>query len=109
MVGRTTGIHAEPITFGLKLAIWVDELRRGQQRLAAALEQVTVGKISGAVGTHGNVPPQIEEFVCEQLGLGVAAVSSHFLKTKTHAYFFTVLDLFVSLHRKMGTRIGAVD
>jgi len=76
MAGRTHGIHAEPITFGLKLALWVDELRRGQQRLAAALEQVTVGKISGAVGTHATVPPQIEEFVCEQMGLGVEPVSS---------------------------------
>src|SRR6266852_8980092 len=66
MVGRTHGIHAEPITFGLKLALWVDELRRGQQRLSAAIEQVTVGKISGAVGTHATVPPQIEEFVCGQ-------------------------------------------
>src|SRR5205085_3835455 len=60
MAGRTHGIHAEPITFGLKLALWVDELRRGQQRLGAALEQVTVGKISGAVGTHATVPPRIE-------------------------------------------------
>src|SRR5438876_10865549 len=76
MVGRTHGIHAEPITFGLKLALWVDELRRGQQHLSAALEQVTVGKISGAVGTHATVPPYIEEFVCERLGLGVAPASS---------------------------------
>src|SRR5437660_3398162 len=76
MTGRTHGIHAEPITLGLKLALWVDELRRHRQRLAAALEQVTVGKISGAVGTHATIPPQIEEFVCVQLGLGVAPISS---------------------------------
>src|SRR5438105_11678079 len=69
MVGRTHGIHAEPITFGLKLALWVDELRRARQHLSAALEEVSVGKISGAVGTHATVPPQIEEFVCEKLGL----------------------------------------
>jgi len=89
MVGRTHGIHAEPITFGLKLALWVDELRRGQQRLAAALEQVTVGKISGAVGTHATVPPQIEEFVCEQLGLRVAPASSQIVQRDRHAYFIT--------------------
>src|SRR5947207_5567057 len=58
MTGRTHGIHAEPMTFGLKLALWVDELRRHRQRLAAALEQATVGKISGAVGTHATIPPR---------------------------------------------------
>src|SRR6266851_3621414 len=105
MVGRTHGIHAEPITFGLKLALWVDELRRGQQRLAAALEQVTVGKISGAVGTHATVPPQIEEFVCEQLGLGVAAVSSQIVQRDSHANFITVLALIGSSLEKMAQEI----
>lgn len=105
MVGRTHGIHAEPITFGLKLALWVDELRRGQQRLAAALEQVTVGKISGAVGTHATVPPQIEEFVCEQLGLGVAAVSSQIVQRDSHAHFITVLALIGSSLEKMAQEI----
>jgi adenylosuccinate lyase len=105
MVGRTHGIHAEPITFGLKLALWVDELRRGQQRLAAALEQVTVGKISGAVGTHATVPPQIEEFVCEQLGLGVAAVSSQIVQRDSHAHFITVLALLGSSLEKMAQEI----
>jgi adenylosuccinate lyase len=105
MVGRTHGIHAEPITFGLKLALWVDELRRGQQRLAAALEQVAVGKISGAVGTHATVPPQIEEFVCEQLGLGVAAVSSQIVQRDSHANFITVLALIGSSLEKMAQEI----
>ncbi len=105
MVGRTHGIHAEPITFGLKLALWVDELRRGQQRLAAALEQVAVGKISGAVGTHATVPPQIEEFVCEQLGLGVAAVSSQIVQRDSHAHFITVLALIGSSLEKMAQEI----
>src|SRR6266700_5045242 len=93
IVGRTHGIHAEPTTFGLKLALWVDELRRGQQRLAAALEQVTVGKISGAVGTHATIPPQIEEFVCEQMGLGVEPVSSQVVQRDRHAHFVTTLAL----------------
>ncbi len=105
MVGRTHGIHAEPITFGLKLALWVDELRRGQQRLAAALEQVTVGKISGAVGTHATVPPQIEEFVCEQLGLGVAAVSNQIVQRDSHAHFITILALIGSSLEKMAQEI----
>ena len=105
MVGRTHGIHAEPITFGLKLALWVDELRRGQQRLSAALEQVTVGRISGAVGTHATVPPQIEEFVCEQLGLSVAPVSSQIVQRDRHAYFITTLALIGSSLEKMAQEI----
>jgi adenylosuccinate lyase len=105
MVGRTHGIHAEPITFGLKLALWVDELRRGQQRLTAALEQVTVGKISGAVGTHATVSPQIEEFVCEQSGLRVAPVSSQIVQRDRHAYFITTLALIGSSLEKMAQEI----
>lgn len=105
MVGRTHAIHAEPMTFGLKLALWVDELRRGQQRLAAALEQVTVGKISGAVGTHATVPPQIEEFVCEQLGIGVAPVSSQIVQRDRHAHFMTTLALIGSSLEKMAQEI----
>ncbi|MDQ6644128.1 MAG: adenylosuccinate lyase [Chloroflexota bacterium] len=105
MAGRTHGIHAEPTTFGLKLALWVDELRRGQQRLAAALEQVTVGKISGAVGTHATVPPQIEEFVCEEMGLGVAPVSSQIVQRDRHAYFMTALALLGSSLEKMAQEI----
>jgi adenylosuccinate lyase len=105
MAGRTHGIHAEPITFGLKLALWVDELRRHQQRLATALEQVTVGKISGAVGTHATVPPQIEEFVCEQLGLGVAPISSQIVQRDRHAHFMTTLALIGSSLEKMAQEI----
>jgi len=105
MVGRTHGIHAEPITFGLKLALWVDELRRGQQHLSAALEQVTVGKISGAVGTHATVPPHIEEFVCERLGLSVAPASSQIVPRDRHAYFITTLALIGSSLEKMAQEI----
>ena len=105
MVGRTHGIHAEPITFGLKLALWVDELRRAQQHLAAALDEVTVGKISGAVGTHATIPPQIEEFVCEQLGLSVAPTSSQIVPRDRHAYFITTLALIGSSLEKMAQEI----
>ena len=105
MAGRTHGIHAEPTTFGLKLALWVDELRGGQQRLGTALEQVTVGKISGAVGTHATIPPQIEEFVCEQMGLGVAPVSSQIIQRDRHAYFITTLALLGSSLERMAQEI----
>ncbi len=105
IVGRTHGIHAEPMTFGLKLALWLDEIRRQQQRLAAALEQVTVGKISGAVGTHATVPPQIEEFVCEQMGLGVAPISSQIVQRDRHAHFMTMLALIGSSLEKMAQEI----
>src|SRR5436305_4652419 len=105
MAGRTHGIHAEPTTFGLKLALWVDELQRGQQRLGAALEQVTVGKISGAVGTHATIPPQIEEFVCEEMGLGVAPVSSQIVQRDRHAHFMTSLALLGSSLEKMAQEI----
>ena len=105
MVGRSHGIHAEPMTFGLKLALWVDELRRGQQRLAAALEQVTVGKISGAVGTHATIPPQIEEFVCAEMGLGVEPISSQIVQRDRHAYFMSSLALLGSSLEKMAQEI----
>jgi len=105
MAGRTHGIHAEPMTFGLKLALWVDELRRGQQRLAAALAQVTVGKISGAVGTHATVPPQIEEYVCSHLGLGVAPISSQVVQRDRHAHFMTTLALIGASLEKMAQEI----
>ena len=105
IVGRTHGIHAEPTTLGLKLALWVDELRRGQERLAAALEEVTVGKISGAVGTHATVPPQIEEFVCEEMGLGVEPISSQIVQRDRHAHFITSLALLGSSLEKMAQEI----
>ena len=105
MVGRTHGIHAEPMTFGLKLALWADELRRGQERLSVALEQVTVGKISGAVGTHATVPPQIEEYVCEQSGLNIAPASSQIVQRDRHSYFITTLALIGSSLEKMAQEI----
>jgi len=105
MTGRTHGIHAEPMTFGLKLALWVAELRRHRQRLAAALEQATVGKISGAVGTHATIPPQIEEFVCTQLGLGIAPISSQIVQRDRHAHFLTTLALIGSSLEKMAQEI----
>src|SRR5712691_7764548 len=105
MAGRSHGIHAEPMTFGLKLAMWVDELRRHQHRLADALEQVTVGKISGAVGTHATIPPQIEEYVCGELGIGVAPISNQIVQRDRHAHFMTSLALLGSSLEKMAQEI----
>src|SRR5579883_2841477 len=105
MAGRSHGIHAEPTTFGLKLALWVDELRRHQRRLDAALTQAAVGKISGPVGTHATVPPQIEEYVCEQLGLGVAPVSNQVVQRDRHAHLLTTLALVGSSLEKMAQEI----
>jgi adenylosuccinate lyase len=105
IVGRSHGIHAEPMTFGLKLALWVDELRRHQLRLGAALEQVTVGKVSGPVGTHASVPPQIEEYVCEKMGLGVAPISNQIVQRDRHAHFMSTLALLGSSLEKMAQEI----
>jgi adenylosuccinate lyase len=93
MVGRTHGIHAEPTTFGFKLAGWVDELRRARVRLDAAIADVAVGAISGAVGTHATVPPAVEEYVCERLDLRPAPVSTQIIQRDRHAHFVAALAL----------------
>jgi adenylosuccinate lyase len=90
-MGRTHGVHAEPITFGLKLAGWVDELRRNAHRLAEAKREVAVGKISGVVGSHATVPPSIEDAVCGRLGLAVDAVSTQVVSRDRHAQFVATL------------------
>ncbi|WP_149403161.1 adenylosuccinate lyase [Dictyobacter arantiisoli] len=105
ITGRSHGIHAEPMTFGLKLALWVDELRRHQTRLAAAIEQVAFGQISGPVGTHASVPPQVEEYVCEQMGLHVAPISNQIIQRDRHAHFMTTLALLGSSLEKMAQEI----
>jgi adenylosuccinate lyase len=105
MVGRTHGIHAEPTTFGFKLAVWVDELRRARTRLDTAIEDIAVGKISGAVGTHATVPPSVEEYVCAQLGLRADAVSSQIVQRDRHGHFSATLALIGSSLEKMAQEI----
>jgi adenylosuccinate lyase len=105
IVGRTHGIHAEPTTFGFKLAMWVDELRRARRRLDAALDDISVGAISGAVGTHATVPPAVEAYVCSQLGLVPAAVSTQIIQRDRHAHFVTTLALLGSSLEKMAVEI----
>ena len=104
-VGRTHGIHAEPTTFGLKVAGWVDETRRNQHRLTEAKSQIAVGKISGTVGTHATVPASIEERVCTELGLGVEPVSYQVVQRDRHAQFVSTLAGIGASLEKFATEI----
>jgi adenylosuccinate lyase len=105
MVGRSHGIHAEPMTFGHKLAIWYDELRRGRARLERAREVVSVGKVSGAVGTFAHLPPSVEEHACRVLGLSPAPASSQIIQRDRHAEYFTALALVGASIEKFATEI----
>lgn len=96
MIGRSHGIHAEPITFGLKLALMFDEFGRAQERLTQTLERVRIGKLSGAVGTHAHLDPAIEKMVCEKLGLKPATISTQIVQRDRHAEFLTTLALVAS-------------
>ena len=96
MIGRSHGIHAEPITFGLKLALMFDEFGRAEERLMQTLERVRVGKLSGAVGTHAHVDPAIEKRVCEKLGLKPATISTQIVQRDRHAEFLATLALIAS-------------
>jgi adenylosuccinate lyase len=96
MIGRSHGIHAEPITFGLKLALMFDEFGRAEERLAETKERVRVGKLSGAVGTHAHLDPAIERKVCERLGLKAAKISTQIIQRDRHAEFGTTLALIAS-------------
>ena len=96
MIGRSHGVHAEPITFGLKMALMFDEFGRAEERLAQTRERVRVGKISGAVGTHAHVDPKVERTVCEKLGLKPATLSTQIVQRDRHAEFMTTLAVIAS-------------
>lgn len=104
MIGRTHGVHAEPITFGFKLALWYDEMKRNRRRLIEALKTISVGKISGAVGTYANVPPQVEEYVCQKLGL-IPRPSSQVISRDRHGEMIAVLALLGSSIEKIALEI----
>ncbi len=108
-VGRTHGVHAEPTTFGLKLAVWVSEIERHEQRLAMAREQVAIGQMSGPVGTHATVPPAIEEDACERLGLTVALVTTQVIQRDRHAFYLSVLAGVGSSLEKFATEIRGLQ
>ncbi len=105
MIGRTHGVHAEPTTFGLKLLGWVQELRRHKGRLLAARDDISYGKISGAVGTHATVPPQIEEIACRKLGLKPEPVSTQIVPRDRHGAVVAALALLASSLEKFATEI----
>ena len=109
MMGRTHGVHAEPITFGLKFALWWDEMRRNSDRLAQARQTIAVGKVSGPVGTHATVPPSVEANVCGRLGLQVAPVSNQVLQRDRHAQFVTTLALIAASLEKFATEIRTLQ
>ena len=109
MMGRTHGVHAEPITFGLKMALWWVEMQRNRLRLSQAKAAIAVGKISGPVGTHASVPPSIEEQVCQRLGLQTDPVSNQVIQRDRHAQFVTTLALIAASLEKFATEIRALQ
>ncbi len=108
-VGRTHGVPAEPPTVGRKLAVWVDEMRRNRKRLEQAREVVAVGAISGTVGTHASVPPELEEIVSRRLNLGIETASTQIVQRDRHAQFITTLALIGSSLEKFATEIRALQ
>lgn len=104
-IGRTHGIQAEPITFGLKLALWYDELRRNQRRFLSAAQEMRVGKISGAVGTFGHIGPEAEERICRRLGLEPAAIASQVISRDRHAHYISALALITATLDKIALEI----
>jgi len=108
-IGRTHGVHAEPTTFGLRLAVWFDELARHEERLAAAIDQLAVGKLSGAVGNFANIPPAIEEAVLKNLGLLPEPVSSQVVQRDRHAQFICTLANLAATMEKMAVNLRTLQ
>ena len=104
-IGRTHGIHAEPITFGLKIALWYDEMQRNRTRFCAAAEGMRVGKISGAVGTFGHIGPEAEERICRRLGLKAAPIASQVISRDRHAEFVSTLALIAATLEKIALEV----
>jgi adenylosuccinate lyase len=109
MMGRTHGVHAEPTTLGLKIALWTEEMKRNAHRLAEAKKNISVGKISGAVGTYATVPPQVEKIACTKLGLAPAPISSQIIQRDRHAQFLTTLAIIASSLEKFATEIRSLQ
>ncbi|MCX7879113.1 MAG: adenylosuccinate lyase [Ignavibacteria bacterium] len=104
-IGRSHGVHAEPTTFGLKFALWYDECQRNISRLKNAIEEISVGKISGAVGTFEHIPPFVEEYVCSKLGLKPALISTQVVQRDRHSYYISTLGIIASMLEKIATEI----
>jgi len=105
MIGRTHGVHAEPITLGFKFALWYEETKRNIERMKRATENIAYGKIAGAVGTYDNVNPFVEEYVCEKLGLKVEPISTQIIQRDRHAEYLNTLAIIASSLEKFATEI----
>ncbi|MCP8618010.1 adenylosuccinate lyase [Salirhabdus salicampi] len=108
-MGRTHGVHAEPTTFGLKLALWYEEMKRNVERFDRAAKEVEFGKLSGAVGTYANIDPFVEQYVCEKLGLQPAPISTQTLQRDRHAHYMGVLSLIATSIEKMAVEIRGLQ
>jgi adenylosuccinate lyase len=109
MIGRTHGVHAEPITFGLKMALWLEEIQRNRRRLIEAAKTIRVGKISGAVGTYATLNPDIEEYACRKLGLTPEPVSNQVIQRDRHAQYLTTLAIISGSLEKFSTELRALQ
>ena len=109
MMGRTHGVHAEPTTFGLKLALWREEMLRNQERFEAAAKVIETGKMSGAVGTYANIDPHVEAYVCKHLGLAAAPISTQTLQRDRHAQYMSTLALIAASIEKFATEIRGLQ
>ncbi|MFD2831442.1 adenylosuccinate lyase [Corticicoccus populi] len=109
MMGRTHGVHAEPTSFGIKMALWYTEMKRNLERFKQVRKEIEVGKMSGAVGTFANIPPEVEEYVCEHLGLGYAEVSTQTLQRDRHAHYISVLALIATSVEKFAVEIRGLQ
>ena len=109
MMGRTHGVHAEPTTFGLKLALWTEEMKRNLERFEAAATVIETGKMSGAVGTYANIDPFVEQYVCEKLGLAASPISTQTLQRDRHAQYLSVIALVATSIEKFATEIRGLQ
>ncbi|AQQ52432.1 adenylosuccinate lyase [Planococcus lenghuensis] len=109
MMGRTHGVHAEPTTFGLKLALWHEEMKRNLERFEAAAAVIETGKMSGAVGTYANIDPFVEQYVCEQLGLAASPISTQTLQRDRHAQYMSTLALIATSVEKFATEVRGLQ
>lgn len=109
MMGRTHGVHAEPTTFGLKMALWHEEMKRNLERFRQAADGIRYGKLSGAVGTYANIDPFVEQYVCGKLGLKPAPISTQTLQRDRHAYYIATLSLIATSIEKFATEIRGLQ
>jgi adenylosuccinate lyase len=105
MIGRTHGVHAEPITFGLKLALWYQEMARNRERFDKAVDDICVGQISGAVGTFAQISPRVEAYVCRKAGLKPAPISNQIIQRDRHAYYFATLAVIAGGIERFATEV----